>query len=93
MRPARSSFAEAWKDEFDRMSAEVDWFAMTVPGRARILNRFKEDAMRETTIKAHRREVLACGAADIESIERKFKRRAHRLKVTQDDLLQSEWWA
>src|SRR5262245_10130129 len=86
----RSTFAEAWKDEFDRMSAGVEWFAMTVPGRARILKQFKADAMRKATLKERRREVHRFGRADMESIERKFKRRAHRLGVSQADLWQYE---
>ena len=83
---ARSTFAEAWKEEFDRLSAEIQWFAMTVPGRARILKQFKEDAMRGTALRVRRREVLPCGPADVASIERKFRRRAHRLGVTHADL-------
>ncbi len=90
MRRSRSTFAEAWKQEFDRMSAEIDWFALTVPGRARILKRFKEDAMNRTTLKVRRRDVLRSTPADLESIERKFKRRAHRVAVTQADLRQFE---
>jgi hypothetical protein len=90
MKLSRSTFAEAWKEEFDRLSADINWFAMTVPGRARILSRFKEDAIRGATLRTRRQEVLRCGPADIESIERKFKRRAHRLGVTRADLRQYE---
>jgi 5-methylthioribose kinase len=90
MRLSQSTFAEAWKDEFDRKSAEIEWFAMTVAGRARILNQFKEDAMHAATVKVRRREVLRCAPADLESIERKFRRRAHRLGVSRAALRQYE---
>jgi hypothetical protein len=90
MAQTRTTFAEAWKDEFDRMSAEVDWFAMTVAGRARILNKFNEDATRRAALRVRRGDVLRYGSADIASIERKFVRRAHRLGVTRHDLRQFE---
>jgi hypothetical protein len=90
MTSTRPTFADAWKDEFDRMSAEVDWFAMTVAGRARILNRFNDDAMRRAALRVRRGDVLRYGSADIDSIERKFLRRAHRLGVRRADLRQFE---
>ena len=90
MARTRTTFAEAWKEEFDRMSGEVDWFAMTVAGRARILNKFNEDAMRRAALRVRRGDVHRYGSADIASIERKFSRRVHRLGVTHHDLRQFE---
>jgi hypothetical protein len=87
---SKTTFADAWKDEFDRMSAGVEWFALTVPGRAAILNQFKEDAMRKATLRMRKGDVLRYGSVDIASIERKFARRAHRLGVTRADLRQFE---
>jgi len=84
------SFAEAWRTEFDRLSVGLDWFAMTVPGRARILNQFKQRATRAASLRARKHDVLQCGPRDLESIERKFTRRAHRLGVSRDDLRQVE---
>jgi len=88
MRRSRSTFAEAWRAEFDRLSDGVEWAAITVPGRARILNQFREKAMQGASLRARTREVLRCGPRDLESIERRFSRRAHRLGVSRADLRQ-----
>ena len=88
MRRSRSTFAEAWRSEFDRLSEGVEWAALTVPGRARVLNQFKDKAMRGASLRARSHEILRCGPHDLESIERKFVRRAHRLGVRRADLRQ-----